>query len=46
MDLISIPQALYVTNEREILPFSLNVDTATYFIEAPNMVASHKKKTL
>lgn len=46
MDFISIPQALYTANDRKILPFTLNVDTATYLIEVPNIVASRKKKTL
>ncbi len=46
MDFISIPQALYVVNEQKILPFPVDVDTATYLIEIPNVVASRKKKTL
>ncbi|HKY69470.1 MAG TPA: KUP/HAK/KT family potassium transporter, partial [Gammaproteobacteria bacterium] len=46
MDYISIPQALYVANDRKLLPFTLNVDTATYFIELPNIVPSREKKTL
>lgn len=46
MDFISIPQALYTANDRNLLPFTLNLDTATYLIEVPNIVASRKKKTL
>ena len=46
MDFISIPQALFVANERGILPFSLNVETATYLVEVPNVVATRKMKTM
>lgn len=46
MDFISIPLALNAANNREVLPFSLNIDTATYLIEIPNVIASRKKKTL
>ena len=46
MDLVSIPQALYVANDRKILPFSLDVDAVTYLVEVPNIVASRKRKTL
>ncbi|KTD23267.1 potassium transporter Kup [Legionella londiniensis] len=45
-DTVSVPQALYVANDRGILPFEVNVDTATYLIEIPNVVASKKRKTL
>lgn len=44
MDFVSIPNALRTINKKKLLPYSLNVDTATYFIEVPNIVASHKKK--
>lgn len=43
MDFISIPQALYVANDRGILPFKLDVDAATYLIEVPNIISSRKK---
>lgn len=46
MDFISIPHALFLANERKILPFSLNVENATYLIEVPNIIASRQKKTL
>ncbi|WP_367607278.1 potassium transporter Kup [Legionella sp. W05-934-2] len=46
MDFISIPQALYNANDREILPFPIEVDSATYLMEIPNIIASRKQKTL
>ncbi len=46
MDTVSVPQALYVANDRGILPFAINIDTATYLIEIPNIVASRKKQTM
>ena len=46
MDIVSIPQALYVANDRGILPFSIDVHTATYLLEIPNVVASRRKKSL
>ncbi|WP_133128380.1 potassium transporter Kup [Legionella nagasakiensis] len=46
MDTVSIPQALYVANDRKILPFKVNIEAATYMIEIPNVVASREKQTL
>ncbi|AHE67980.1 potassium transporter Kup [Legionella oakridgensis] len=46
MDTVSIPQALYIANDRQILPFQVNIETATYMIEIPNVVASKKQHTL
>ena len=46
MDTISIPQALFVANDRNILPFPVNIDAATYMIEIPNVLASKRKDTL
>ena len=46
MDIISITQSLYVANERGILPFSINIETATYFIEVSNVVASREHTTM
>lgn len=46
MDFISIPEALSMANDRNMLPFKVNIENATYFIEVPNVVASEKKKTL
>ncbi len=45
MDFVSIPHSLSLVNEQKILPFILNVETATYLIEVPNIVASRKKKS-
>ena len=46
MDTVSIPQALYVANDRHLLPFAVDIDTAMYFIEIPNVVASPKYHTM
>lgn len=46
MDTISIPKALAIANETNILPFSINIDTAFYLIEIPTIIASPHKKTL
>lgn len=46
MDDISIPEALTILNEKNLLSFKLNVDTATYLVEIPNINASRKKRTL
>lgn len=46
MDMIAIPEALLQANRRGILPFSIDVDTTTYLLEIPTVVASHKKKSL
>ena len=46
MDTISVPQALYVANDRGLLPFKVDIETATYLIEIPNVVPSKKKSIL
>lgn len=46
MDFISIPQALRVMIDKKLLPFSLNVEAATYMIEVPNVIASRKRPLL
>ena len=46
MDTVSIPRDLYVANERGCLPFLVDIDTATYMLEIPNVVASRKLKAL
>jgi KUP system potassium uptake protein len=46
MDIISIPQALYVASDRGLLPFTVDIDTATYFLEIPNVMASRERKAL
>ncbi|WP_419421172.1 potassium transporter Kup [Legionella sp. D16C41] len=46
MDTISIPAALKHATARHVLPFSMNVDAATFIVEVPNIFASKKKRTL
>lgn len=46
MDTISIPIALKRASEKKLLPFTLNVDNATYMVEIPNVMASKSKKSL
>lgn len=46
MDTVSIPKALSLAHHKNLLPFSLNLDKLTYFLEIPNIVASRKKRTL
>lgn len=46
MDNISVPEALAKASEKKLLPFELKVESATYLVEIPNVVASKKKKTL
>lgn len=46
MDTISIPKALSMLNDKALLPFQVHVDTATYIMEIPNVVATHHKRTL
>ncbi|MGQ3892082.1 potassium transporter Kup [Legionella sp. CNM-4043-24] len=46
MDTIAIPKALGVLNEKQLLPFELQLDRATYLVEIPNIMASKTKKTL
>lgn len=46
MDFISIPNSLYAANEHQLLPFTIDIESATYWVEIPNIVASRKKKTL
>ncbi len=46
MDVVSIPQSLYLASERGFLPFDINVDKARYIIEIPNVLASREKRTL
>ncbi len=46
MDVVSIPQALYLASERNFLPFEINVNKARYIIEIPNVLASRAKRTL
>lgn len=46
MDTVSIPQALYVANDRGILPFEVQIEKATYLIEIPHVLATKKQKVL
>lgn len=46
MDIISIPQALYVANDRDLLPFTVDVDKTIYFIDIPNIIASKTRQSL
>lgn len=46
MDTVSIPYALYNASDRGTLPFPVNVNTAIYFIEIPNVVASREHPTM
>lgn len=46
MDFISIPKALRIANDKKLLPFTINFDSVMYLIEAPNIVASRRRKTL
>ncbi len=46
MDTVSIPQALYTANDRELLPFAVDVEHAMFFIEIPYVVASREHHTM
>lgn len=46
MDFISIPQSLYLANERGLLPFKIQLESTSYFIEVTNIIASSRKRTL
>lgn len=46
MQSISIPKALEMASQKKRLPFKLNVDTATYMVEIPNIMASKSKRSL
>lgn len=46
MDDISIPHALRQLIERKLLPFEFNVESATYLVEVPNVMASRKFRSL
>jgi KUP system potassium uptake protein len=40
MDVVSIPQALYVANDRGLLPFAVDIEAAMYFIDIPYVLSS------
>lgn len=46
METISIPRALERASNKNLFPFKLNVDRATYMVEIPNIMASKSKKSL
>ncbi|KTD00942.1 KUP/HAK/KT family potassium transporter [Fluoribacter gormanii] len=46
METISIPRALERASNKNLFPFKLNVDRATYMVEIPNITASKSKKSL
>lgn len=46
MENISIPHALERASSKNILPFKLDIEHATYLVEIPNIVASKTRKTL
>jgi KUP system potassium uptake protein len=46
MDVISIPQALYVASDRGLLPFTVDIDSANYFLEIPHIMPSKERRAL
>jgi KUP system potassium uptake protein len=46
MESISIPHALDRASNKNILPFKLDSEKATYMVEIPNIMASKSKKSL
>jgi len=46
METVSIPKALEKASNKNILPFKLKVDNATYMVEIPNVMASRTKRSL
>ena len=46
METISLPRALEKASDKNLLPFKLNIDHATYMVEIPNVMASTVKKSL
>ncbi|AOW52208.1 TPA: potassium transporter Kup [Legionella pneumophila subsp. pneumophila] len=46
METINIPRSLEKACNKNILPFKFNVDTATFMVEIPNIMASKEKRSL
>ncbi len=46
METISIPRTIEKACNKSILPFKINMNTATYMVEIPNIMASKAKKSL
>lgn len=45
MENISIPRSLEKASKKNLLPFKLNIDHATYMVEIPNVMASKVQKS-
>jgi len=46
METINIPKALDRVNSKNLLPFTIDIDSAAYMVEIPNIMASKSKKSL
>lgn len=46
MDYISIPRALAYADQKKLLPFPVNVDSATYIVDLPNVIASQEQNNI
>lgn len=46
METISIPRALERASNKNLFPFKLNINRATYMVEIPNIMASKTQKSL
>ncbi|PJD90451.1 MAG: potassium transporter Kup [Legionella sp.] len=46
METINIPQALERANKTQLLPFTIDVDSAAYMVEIPNILATKKRRSL
>ncbi len=46
MDTVSVTKALRTANKKGLLPFEVDMDTTTYLLEIPNVVASRKGNAL
>jgi KUP system potassium uptake protein len=46
MDIISIPQAIYVANDRGLLPFPVDIEKTPYLIDISNIIATKERKSL
>lgn len=46
MEIINIPKALDKANDKKLLPFNIDTNSATYMVEIPNIMASKNKKSL
>ncbi len=46
MDDVIVPDAVFLANQRRLLPFEVDIDKTTYMLEIPNVVATREMKTL